>query len=638
MELLVERALKALVALALATAVAMASHPAVAGSKSFALVVTNNRSSTLSLPDLRYADDDGARYYRLFRSIAEEKNVVLLTTFDRSTAAAYPDLVGTARPPTRAAVEQAVAQLAAAVQTAQQNGDKTTFYFVYAGHGDVENGRGYIDLEDGRIDGQFIENVIIERLPADTKHVLLDSCNSFFVMNPRKPGGRRWATPKDMALGFAKRYPEVGLFLSTNSEAEVFEWSELEAGVFSHEVRSGLSGAADVDGDGKVSYSELAGFVNQANAGIARESLRPHIYQRGPNGDSSAALFAPSQATGRRLALSEEATRLWIKSDAGERLLDLHKEKGPMTVVLPGPANQGVSIYVERPAAAQPSRPVVNEHDAPAGEDEIRLAELSSSTPAALARGDRLFASLFATPFGPVAYRSFLATSSAEAEQVYGVNNRDISTMYKYMSEMAGADRKLRLVGGGLLLGIGVVNGIWLSASYWDSPRWAGAGGKRAAAFDSVEEGLTLGLGAWILARETSGEIALETFEKELASGKNEPAAFARTERSLEDLANADRRWRNIMFCVFGILGLADVVIGTVSLARPSWDIKKQPSEVVGVYGFGALMMGLGLACRWMELPTERMLRLYRADPVLKIQPNLVPLPGGGMVGLSATF
>jgi hypothetical protein len=48
--------------------------------------------------------------------------------------------------------------------------------------------------------------------------------------------------------------------------------------------------------------------------------------------------------------------------------------------------------------------------------------------------------------------------------------------------------------------------------------------------------------------------------------------------------------------------------------------------------------MGVGFALRWMELPTERLLRLYRADPVLKFQPSLVPLPGGGMVGLSATF
>ena len=53
----------------------------------FALVVTNNKSVNLSQPDLQYADDDGARYYQLFRSLAAEQDVVLLTTFDRASAA-----------------------------------------------------------------------------------------------------------------------------------------------------------------------------------------------------------------------------------------------------------------------------------------------------------------------------------------------------------------------------------------------------------------------------------------------------------------------------------------------------------------------------------------------------------------------
>ncbi|HEY5285466.1 MAG TPA: caspase family protein, partial [Polyangia bacterium] len=251
-----ERALRAATLPLLLCLVPSTAAFAAESTRTFALVVTNNRSSSLTMPDLQYADDDGARYFRLFRSVADADSVVLLTTFDRSSAAAYPDLAGVAKAPTKAAVETAARQIAAAVKSAREGGAKTTFYFVYAGHGDVEEGRGTVDLEDGRVDGQFIERAIIETIPADTKHVLLDSCDSFFVLNPRKPGGRRWATPKDMALGFSKRHPEVGLFLSTNSDAEVFEWSELESGVFSHELRSGLSGAADVDGDGSVSYAE----------------------------------------------------------------------------------------------------------------------------------------------------------------------------------------------------------------------------------------------------------------------------------------------------------------------------------------------------------------------------------------------
>jgi hypothetical protein len=641
MELHMERTLNCLAFLAVVATTGLSSRPAhaVGSTRTLALVVTNNRSATLALPDLQYADDDGARYYRLFRSVADKDSVFLLTTFDRSSASSYPDLVGIAHPPTQAAIEEAVARLASAADAARKNGDKTIFYFVYAGHGDVDNGRGFVDLEDGRIDGQFIESAIIEKIAADTKHVLLDSCNSFFVMNPRKPGGRRWATPKDMALGFAKRHPEVGLFLSTNSDAEVFEWSELESGVFSHEVRSGLSGAADVDGDGNVSYSELAGFVDQANARIARDTLRPHIFYRGPSGEATVALFAPAKAAGRRLVLGEGAMRLWIKSDTGERLLDLHKEKPPMTLVLPGPANQSVSIYVEKQAAGYADRPVVNEHDAPAGDGEIRLAEVASTKPKMLARGDHLFMSLFSTPYGPLAYHAYLAARAAEAEPVFGVSDRDVTRMHHYISEMADTDRKLRLFGGGTLLSFGGILSTAALVSYADSPHWHGFGGKSDAMVLAGVGALTMGLGVGFLYRSTPGELVLDAFESEVASGKNKPAAFAKTEQALEDLAKSDRRLRNVWFALFETIGAGYATWATVALVWPAaGDQKLQPSGAAFLYGMSAFFMGAGFAIRHIDLPTERMLKLYRTDPDLQVRVGVVPTSSGAMVGLSGGF
>jgi len=108
----------------------------------------------------------------------------------------------------------------AGIAEAHRAGKRTELYFVFAGHGDVEAGVGYLDLEDGRIDSTFLEQEVVDRVAADVQHIILDSCNSFFVVNPRKPGGRRWATPRDLALGFARHHPNVGLFLSTNSEAD----------------------------------------------------------------------------------------------------------------------------------------------------------------------------------------------------------------------------------------------------------------------------------------------------------------------------------------------------------------------------------------------------------------------------------
>src|SRR5512142_445993 len=91
----------------------------------FALIVTNNKSVALAQPDLQYADDDGARYYQLLRSIAAEPDVVLLTTFDRATAGIYPDLARSARAPTRAQVQLAIHSLGAAVAQARAHGEPT---------------------------------------------------------------------------------------------------------------------------------------------------------------------------------------------------------------------------------------------------------------------------------------------------------------------------------------------------------------------------------------------------------------------------------------------------------------------------------------------------------------------------------
>src|SRR5436190_1181687 len=85
---------------------------------------------------------------------------------------------------------------------------------------------------------------------------------------------RRWpATSRRPVGGFveleaASRAGRVGYVLSSSVSGESHEWSGFESGVFSHEVRSGLYGAADADGDGRITYSEIAAFVARANQGI----------------------------------------------------------------------------------------------------------------------------------------------------------------------------------------------------------------------------------------------------------------------------------------------------------------------------------------------------------------------------------
>jgi len=262
--------------LALVTALLLAS-PVLAAtpappSTTLVLVVASNRGATLDRPPLQYADDDGAKYHEVFASLAGEANTTLLTEFDSDTARLFPKLAASVSSPTRAHVDAAVERFARQASEARRMGQHIGFYFVFAGHGDVDGGRGFLELSDGAFTADDLD-ALLRRIGADEAHVILDSCNSFFVLNPRKPGGRRFATPHDAAERLARQLPNVGVFLSTSAEAEVFEWSELQSGVFSHTVRSGLMGAADANHDGRVSYEELAAFV--ATAAVEKESTLP---------------------------------------------------------------------------------------------------------------------------------------------------------------------------------------------------------------------------------------------------------------------------------------------------------------------------------------------------------------------------
>ncbi len=600
--------------------------------RTFALVVANNRSLSLTLPDLQYADDDAARYYRLFHAAGAGSNVELLTTFDRTSALLYPNLKPLARAATQAELLRAAAKLRQAVQTAHALGERTQLYFVFAGHGEVAGGRGYLHLEDTRIDGTFIEREIIEKIPADTKHVLLDSCNSFFVINPRKPGGRRWATPKDMALGFSARHPEVGLFLSTNSDEEVFEWSELESGVFSHEVRSGLTGAADVNRDGTITYSELAGFVAQANRGITRENLRPQIFFSGPRGDQHASLFSARTLQGRRLTLGAEQARVWARSESGERLVDLHKERGELTLTLPD-SEAELSVFVQTAATAPNAPPTLVEHRFAGGVEPIRLLDSTAEPPRLAARGDQLFGSLFAVPYGPAAYATFLKTRREQPAPVFGVRDDDIQRMGNYLTALADVDRTQRNAGAlttGLLGLSFATTGVVGQLTH---PKMS-----RGESLGFMAAGAVFGGGSLYLAlSDGPGEKARQAFEAELRAQRgNRALAFARTEERLQDVANAERNRRHLAFWLLQGLGVATAGVTTVGLVV---DDKREAGPYALLYGSAVLMSGLGFYVLSTETPTERVLRLYHDDPGVKLRAGVSMLPGGGAsFGLSGTF
>lgn len=331
-------------------------------------------------------------------------------------------------------------------RASEKRGDRVVFTFVFAGHGDVDDGRGFLELEDGRFFREDLET-LLHRVPAARAHVLLDACNSVYMLASRKPGGTRFATPEDIERSMRARLAHVGTFLSTSADAQVYEWSQIESGVFSHTVRSGLSGAADLDGDGRITYGELRAFVRIAAAGVPNPRFRPRIYARGPNGRDDEVLFEPRAAgAGRKLTLDTGTERRATVLDANEvPLVDVRLEAGFAPSLYLPRSESGRFTLVER----EPGRPERR--------TEVALSEGSLMTrvapaPSALASrsSGKPFDMLFAVAFGPRAVAALPPEKPEEA--IYGVSMEDRERMHRLLDAAAEMQHDRR-IGAGVAFG-----------------------------------------------------------------------------------------------------------------------------------------------------------------------------------------
>jgi len=174
------------------------------GAARFVLILGVNRSVDADLPVLHYADDDAVRYDDLFRALGGKTQ--MLARLDENTRRISPEAVPAAREPRRAELGRAVASLAADVAAARARGQRTLFYFVYAGHGNVDGKTAYLALEDARLDSRDIERDVIDKVHADESHLIIDACYSYFLAFGRGPEQANDSRPASMTFAL----PETG--------------------------------------------------------------------------------------------------------------------------------------------------------------------------------------------------------------------------------------------------------------------------------------------------------------------------------------------------------------------------------------------------------------------------------------------
>ena len=390
---------------------AVALCPGVARAELHVLAIGYNgvpaESSEAVRTPLSYADDDAAAFFDFAGRFSEDG--ALLTVFDAATAARYPALAGRARPPTHAELLRAVAALRARVLAEERAGGTPVVAVFYSGHGFLTaDGTPALALAEGALTQKVLYDEVFAALPARMVHFFVDACHAEAVVRPRDlvaqavdvSAADRLA---EAARGTLARFPNVGAVIASTADAESHEWDLYGSGIFTHQLLSGLRGAADVNGDQRVEYSEMAAFLSAANREVPDPRARLKTLVVAPRIAPHAALvdLAVARQVGRLRGQMAALGAIHLEDERGNRLADLRAEPG-FRIGLVLPANELIYLRVESgQEAALRLRPGQVE-------DVAQLAFGSSSTRPRGAVDLMLRRGLFAAAFGPAYYRGFV--------------------------------------------------------------------------------------------------------------------------------------------------------------------------------------------------------------------------------------
>lgn len=358
--------------------------------EAFALIIGNNESppDDASLRPLQFADDDALRYAALFERTTSQLH--LLTVLDAETQQLHPQAAASSQAPDAAHFDRAVEALAKAIATARQRGEPTTVFVVFSGHGsNDESGTPYLALRDERLTTARLF-AALDRMNADRAHLIVDACNAGAVVGSRG----RFDSAEDAASqpltraehaavlehGELKARPHVGVVVATAPGQEAHEWTRIRSGVFSHEFLSGALGAADINGDLIIEYSEMAAFMAAANRDLKDPRARPHIRAHAPLADLHAPLLSLRNLKGPFLSLrGVDLGRFSLSRENGQNYLEAHvSPKGETRLLLP--ANEPLYLSSEKGEARLPGK----------ASGVMELSGLSLSAPGAVASRGRL--------------------------------------------------------------------------------------------------------------------------------------------------------------------------------------------------------------------------------------------------------
>jgi hypothetical protein len=306
--------------------VCRAPAPATAAApKRFAVVIGSNVGTGSGQQPLSYADDDALGAYDLLTEAGFA--TTLLTDLDEDTRRRVGNRYDFARPATTWDFKRAIDDVIKERRAAKEPGEVRLLVWISA-HGGPD---GSLYFSNGRYQRLALAQDLFaatEREGIDVD-LVLDSCWPRAVVG-RDAGHAALERAHARASWAAdlERYPRVGVLLAQTGDGKALEWSDLAAGIFSFLVRSGLRGAADIDGDGRVTYTEIEAFAQTASNAVDDARARLKVRAFLPRESMDRVLFdwsAPPRPGVRLRIPSDQELRLRIRRRETGILLETNK-------------------------------------------------------------------------------------------------------------------------------------------------------------------------------------------------------------------------------------------------------------------------------------------------------------------------
>jgi hypothetical protein len=229
---------------------------------------------------------------------------------------------------------------------------RTEVLLYYSGHADEKG----LLLGEDRYSYRSLRDRL-DQVPADVRIAVLDACASGAIT--RIKGGRRQAA---FLVDESTNMRGHAILTSSAATEAAQESDRIQGSYFTHYLVSGLRGAADLSGDGKVTLNESYQFAFGETLGRTVDTKggpQHPSYDIDLSGTGDVVMTDLRQ-TSATLVIGETVDgRCFVRNERRELVVELYKPLG-RTVEL-GLEPGAYEVHVERPAAALVAKPLLSE-------------------------------------------------------------------------------------------------------------------------------------------------------------------------------------------------------------------------------------------------------------------------------------